>query len=223
MRKSLATAAISLSLLTGIGIGTTALGSAGAQEATTTTADPNAEAAPRSPVQWIKDALKGLVDDGTIDQAQADKVAETLAEARPPRGPGGPGEVGRHHRHGPGFHLELSAAANALGMTNEELRTALSEGKSLAQLADEKDVDLQKVKDALIAAATAKIDGAVAAGRLTEAEAAEKKANLPEMAEMAVNMPGRPFHKGHGPGHRHGPPPVGAPAPEAPAAEGTSL
>jgi hypothetical protein len=60
----------------------------------------------------------------------------------------GPGD-GR----GPGMgQAELDAAAQALGMTTDELSTALQGGKALEQLATEKGVDLQKVTDAINAA-----------------------------------------------------------------------
>ena len=60
---------------------------------------------------------------------------------------------GPDHRHGFGLgQAELEAAAKALGMTTDELSTALQSGKTLEQLATEKGVDIQKVKDAINAA-----------------------------------------------------------------------
>jgi lambda repressor-like predicted transcriptional regulator len=47
---------------------------------------------------------------------------------------------------------ELDAAAKALGMTTDELSTALQSGKTLEQLATEKGVDIQTVQDAIRAA-----------------------------------------------------------------------
>src|SRR5262249_46300218 len=63
------------------------------------------------------------------------------------------------HGHGPdggrGFGLgpaERDAAAKALGMTTDELSTALKGGKTLEQLATEKGVDFQTVMQAIQAA-----------------------------------------------------------------------
>src|SRR5262245_4940720 len=47
---------------------------------------------------------------------------------------------------------ELEAAAKVLGMTTDELSTALQSGKTLDQLAQEANVDVQDVKDAIQAA-----------------------------------------------------------------------
>lgn len=57
------------------------------------------------------------------------------------RGPGG--------GHGPLGTAELDAAAKALGMTTDELSTALQSGKTLEALATEKGVDIQTVRDAI--------------------------------------------------------------------------
>lgn len=210
MRKLLATAAVTASLLTGAGVGSVALGVAGAQEAPAGTTD--SAQAPRSPVQWVKDALAGLVSDGTINQAQSDKIAATLEAAKPERGPGGPGRGG-------GGRIHLSAAATALGMTEEELHTELHSGKTPAQIAEAKNVSRQTLVDALVAAENQRIDAAVADGRLTAEQAAEKKTNVTARVEAFVDG-ARPMGK---PGGRHpmGPPPAGAAAPTP--AEGTSL
>src|SRR4051794_7705998 len=103
-------------------------------------AQPPAPPAPPSPqdrAARIKDALSGLVSDGTITQAQADKVASTLADKLPAgrgHGFGGPGGPGGPGGHGPGG-ARLDAAAKALGVSPEDLRTALRDGKSLADVA----------------------------------------------------------------------------------------
>ncbi|MFZ9706920.1 MAG: hypothetical protein ACO3CG_03670 [Ilumatobacteraceae bacterium] len=46
---------------------------------------------------------------------------------------------------------------DTLGMTREEIRTGLESGKSIADLAKEKGVNVQKVIDALVAEARALI------------------------------------------------------------------
>src|SRR4051794_34294142 len=82
----------------------------------------------------IKDALKGLVSDGTITQSQADKVATTLDQKLPHRGPDGPGRPGfGAHRFGP--RLAPAQVAKILGLTPAELRMQLESGKTLAQIA----------------------------------------------------------------------------------------
>jgi hypothetical protein len=61
------------------------------------------------------------------------------------------------HEGGPGGgrglgQPELEAAAKVLGMTTDELSAALQSGKTLDQLAQEANVDVQNVKDAIQAA-----------------------------------------------------------------------
>ena len=123
----------------------------------------------QSRVSSITQALGGLVGDGTLTQAQADRVASTLAEARPEglghRGPGGRG-------------LHLEAAAEALGVPVEELRTAAEAGRSLADVAQEKGVSTDALVDALVKAQQDHLAAAVSSGRLTQAEADEKAADL---------------------------------------------
>lgn len=151
----------------------------------------------------LKTALKGLVSDGTITQAQADKVASTLDAALPKGGgPGGPGGHG-----GPG--RGLSEAATVLGMTEADLRTALGTDKSLAQVAATKGISKATLISKLVAAAKTRIAAEVKAGTLTQAEADKRTADLTARITEMVDRVGAPM--GHG--GPHGAPPAGATAP----------
>jgi hypothetical protein len=161
----------------------------------------------------IKQALAGLVADKTLTQAQADKVASTLAASgagRVPGGPGGPRGMGARMTGG------LAAAAKALGMSETDLATALRSGKSLAAVAKEKGVDVQKVVDALVTEAKQRLADAVKNGRLTQAQADQWAKDLTARITERVNSarPARPGGFGPG-GHGRGgsseaPPPAPA-------------
>ncbi len=96
----------------------------------------------------------------------------------------------------------LAVAAQALGISADELRSALQGGKSIAQVAQERNVDVQKVIDALVAAKTAAIDKAVADGRITQARADERKAGLPAQIKAEVERTGLRGPGGRGKGWR---------------------
>jgi ribosomal protein S20 len=157
----------------------------------------------------LDEVLKGLVDDGTLTQAQADKVKERLKAAGPKAGGpgrGGPGgHVGLDHKAG------LEAAAGAIGIGVDDLRAALQSGRSMAEVAQEHGVDPQKVIDALTAEATKRIDQAVTDGKLTQEQADKAKSRLGEAIPKMVN--GKP---GDGGGHGHGPRGPGRGGPGAP-------
>jgi hypothetical protein len=149
---------------------------------------------------WVRDALSGLVEDGTIDQGQADAVATALEEARPERSLRHP-----HLRH----HLGLEGVAESLGMTQEELRDALRDGRTVADVAGERGVDVQVVVDAIVAAQRARVDEAVAAGELTQERADEILGGAEERATALVEgelrmRDGRRGHDGPFGGERRG-------------------
>ena len=192
MRKKAST----LVLATSLGLGGLATGVVLAPAmATAATSETSAAAAVGDRVTRIKDALKGLVTDGTLTQAQADKVATTLAESMPRGGHGGRGPGG----HGPGGHglrgAGLEAAATAIGITVPELHAQLHAGKTLAQVAAAEGVSKATLVDALVKAAEAKLAEAVTAGRLTQAEADAKKATLEARITEQVDR----VHPGRGP------------------------
>ena len=126
----------------------------------------------------MEEALQPLIADGTITQAQADAVTTALQEARPEGRPGGRG-MGRGMGHGRIGH-GIEAAATALGMTSDELRTALRDGQTIAEVAAEKGVDVQTVIDAMAAEVKTHLDEEVAAGEHTQEEADAKLADAIE-------------------------------------------
>jgi ribosome-interacting GTPase 1 len=84
--------------------------------------------------------------------------------------------------------FDLSVAAEALGMTEDELRTALEEdGTSIADVAADQGVEVQKVVDALVADANARIDKAVTDGDLEADRAEELKSGLADRITEMVN------------------------------------
>jgi hypothetical protein len=95
-----------------------------------------------------------------------------------------------HGRGGPGRHLfgdRLDAAADTIGITVEDLRTALRDGSTIAEVAADHDVDVQSVIEAMVAEATTQIDAAVADGSLDADRAAEMKSTLVERITAHVH------------------------------------
>lgn len=65
----------------------------------------------------------------------------------------------------------ISIAADKLGMSLTDLLTELQDGKSIADLADEKGVDTQEIVDAYLAELKADLDEAVDDGKITQKQA----------------------------------------------------
>ena len=127
-----------------------------------------------SAVDRITEALSGLVSDGSITQEQADEVATTLDGAG-------------FGRHGHGGWFGLETAAETLGMTEDELRTALdAEGATLARIAEEKGVAVDRLVDALVTTKQERIAEAVEEGMPQEV-ADERLADLEERVTEWVN------------------------------------
>jgi hypothetical protein len=202
MRKQIVAVAMAASVVTGAGAGALLFVPGGANAASTA-ASTAADTRPARG-QWVTDAMKKLVDAGTITQAQADAVVAALEAARPADGPDGPGGPGFKRGGGP---IEPGVAATALGLTPEQLRAELTADKSLADVAAAHGVDEQKVIDALVAAAEKRLAAAVTAGKLTQAEADARKADLPAHVKEMVE---------------HARPPLGERDPRGMGAEGTA-
>ena len=164
----------------------------------------------------IRDRLQGLVDDKTLTDAQADKVAETLGEK------GGP--LDRRGGHGPHLFFggpSLAGAASVLGMSEDDVREALRSGTTLKELAEQKGKSVDDVVAALTKAANERIDRAVEAGKLTPEQATEAKRRVADGVTAFVEngRPQRPdFGKGfgRGPWDHHGGEKDATPAPPSP-------
>jgi hypothetical protein len=98
-------------------------------------------------------------------------------------------------------------AANAIGISEADLRTALESGKSMADVATANGVDPQKVIDALVADAQAKLAERVANGDLTQAQADEISGDLVQRITDHVNHAGGPGGAGCPGMDGSGPPP----------------
>jgi hypothetical protein len=213
MRKHLAAATVAVASVAGLGAGF-ALGApnlAGAQTTSSTTAA--AAPAPTDPakparVNPVDDALAKLVKDGTITQTQADAVKKAIQDARPAGGQGGPG--GGHGPRGGmgGFGMAdgksiIDAAAKALGITSADLTQQVMSGTTVAKIAESKNVPLNTVVEAAVKEITTKIDAAVTAGTMTQAQADKIKTNLTQTVTDFANGK-MPFGKGGMPGMRGG-------------------
>ena len=105
----------------------------------------------------LKARLQTLVDDNTLTASQLDAVVTALEAARPMGGgQGGRGHDGQNHGGARGEKRQerLTTAAEAIGITAEELKTAIEGGQTIAQVAEANGKSVQSVIDALVAQAT---------------------------------------------------------------------
>src|SRR5947209_11836856 len=150
-------------------LGGAAVGIAAAQAQPRTT--PSGQQA-QSGYQRFVDALAKRLNISTQNLESAITQARSDA-GLPAQGNGFPGGGGRGER-GKGFGGDLNAAATAIGITQDQLRTELP-GKSLAQVAQAHGKTANDVATALKNAANQRIDQEVAAGRLAADQANTRK------------------------------------------------
>ncbi len=129
----------------------------------------------------LQDALGQGVKQGLITQSQADAITEREQNLGLGRliGPLAPGRAGNPRRTA---YISiatagLNAAAQSLGMTAGDLRTALRQ-RTLLALAQQKNVDVTGLRTAIANAEKSAIDAAVKAGQLTQPQGDALKARL---------------------------------------------
>lgn len=153
--------------------------------------------------------LDAEVAAGRLTDAQRDRIVsrledriEGLVNLKPPN-------LG--FRFGPGAFLpsrgtHLDAAASYLGLDEAELRAALRDGKSLADVAEDEGKSVDGLVDALVADEKKELAEAVEDGRLTDAQRDRIESTLEERITDFVNgvRPefgfGHRLHPGFGPG-----------------------
>lgn len=147
-----------------------------------------------------EERLDWLVEQGRLTEDEAAAILEELEE---------------HARwfldnsvmlgYGWGYGALLNVAADVLNMTVEELVEKLGQGKTLAQIAQERGVNPQTIVDAYVAQVQEALAQAVAAGRLTQEQADVILARVTEHVEWLLQHPwptgfGYGYHHGMGPG-----------------------
>jgi uncharacterized protein YidB (DUF937 family) len=95
---------------------------------------------------------------------------------------------GMAHRGGKGlFGPAKETVTEVLGLSADELREALGDDTSLADVAAAQGVPVEDLVAALVAAGQERIDDAVASGKIDDERAAEASAGLAERVEELVN------------------------------------
>lgn len=147
--------------------------------------------------------LAAAVKAGELTQAQADAIkARRAADGTVlslGRGPGGPGG----HGGGPGARgggRELLAdAAKAIGITEDALKTQLRDGKTLTEIVKAEGKTLADVQAAVKKAAVARLDAALKAKTITQAQYDEAVEHLNEHISRLGDARFGPGGKGGGP------------------------
>ena len=134
--------------------------------------------------QALKNRVDAAVQDGRLTKAQGQEMKERIDAGEVPFFGIGPGF--HKHFHGP-FHAKLEGAAEYLGMTQAQLREALEDGKTLAQVAKDRGKSVDGLVDKLVEGAEQKLEDAVEAGRLTEAEKRDMLEGLRDRITGMVN------------------------------------
>lgn len=155
--------------------------------------------------KWIKlsalaavAALAGMVVFSYTAAAQTAQPPQTQARGRNTAG-AGMGVMMRSRAAGPDSSL-VAVAATTLNVSQTDLVATLKAGRTIADVAAEKGVALDKIVDAFIAPRVTTINSAVAAGRITQAQADAMIAAMKANVTAQLNAPFAPRGYGNGDG-----------------------
>jgi polyhydroxyalkanoate synthesis regulator phasin len=155
----------------------------------------------------LKSALEKRIDaavaDGRLTKEQGDELKQRVESGDFPLFgiPGfGLGHGGFEHH---AMFGGLDSAATYLGVSEDELRSELESGKSLADVAKAKDKSVDGLVDALVADAKKHLDEEVSEGHLTRDQADQILSRLEEGIRAMVNGERPSSMPGPGFGFRH--------------------
>ena len=152
------------------------------------------------------DEIDAAREDGRLSQEEADALEERVESGEVPPFFGaflGP-RLERGFEHFPPrlpfhghffFEEKLSAAAEYLGLTEDELEKRLDEGDTLAEVAEAEGKSVDGLVQALLTAAQERIEQAVEDGHLTQSEAADLLDGLEERLRDFVERARFRFHE----------------------------
>lgn len=145
--------------------------------------------------QALADTVDQAVKDGQLPADLATRL-KTAAQSGPKdmlvvidlfKAAGGGGPVEKFPGQNDLNDHALQAAVTALGMTPEDFKKEYGSGKSIADLAAQQHVDLQKVKDAMLSSIKTDLAALVQSGKLTQAEADGYNQTAPGWVDKFVN------------------------------------
>jgi hypothetical protein len=155
--------------------------------------------------QAILDQIDAAQKAGRLTQQQADALKARVKAGGGLALPffGGPG-LGFHHGGVP--FAGLDAAAKYLGLTEDQLRTQLRSGKTLAQIAKAQGKSTDGLKQAMLAGAKQHLDADVKAGKLTQKQADQVLSDLSQRLDSLIQngFPRFRVHDGDGDHHPFG-------------------
>ena len=154
------------------------------------------------------DLINQAVSEGKLTREQADRMIQGIQNGTGPGRPGmgergqRPGQPGQWQGQGQRGRGGPQVVADLLGMTPDQLRAELQSGKSLAQIAEAKGVSRDTLKAKILEAQKARLDAAVAAGRITAEQAQQHISQMSANVDRMIDAT---------PGQRRGPQPAGTP------------
>jgi len=128
------------------------------------------------------DAVDEALSDGRITEEQAAKARQRIEEGKRP------GLRARHRVAMAARTSIVESSAGAMGMTADELRDELRAGKSIADVATERNVSIDDVKARITSDAQAKLAGLVEEGRIDQARADSAMERLNAHLDAIVNF-----------------------------------